>query len=75
MLTLQATHTPAPVLPPANDGNFAKPRSARFIRVRYKLRNGAEQSLVVMHESTSGAIVRVIDLFGEQLRTCSARAL
>lgn len=76
MLTLQTTATQAPLLPPANDGNFANPaKVTRFINVRYRLQNGAEDDLVVMKQSTSDAIVHVLDLFGDQVRKVSARPL
>ncbi|MGC4075448.1 MAG: hypothetical protein QM702_00120 [Rubrivivax sp.] len=44
----------------------------RIVLVRYSLRNGATGALHILAESTCSAIVTVVDLFGEALRTCSA---
>jgi hypothetical protein len=41
--------------------------------LRYTLRNGTRGVLTMLCDSSTGAIVQAIDLFGDQLRACSAR--
>lgn len=41
--------------------------------LRYTLRNGTRGVLTMLSDSSASAIVQAMDLFGEQLRTCSAR--
>ena len=40
---------------------------------RYTLRNGTAGVLTLIAASSCAAILIAIDLFGEQLRTCSSR--
>ena len=40
---------------------------------RYTLRNGVQGVLTLIAGSSCAAILIAIDIFGEQLRTCSAR--
>jgi len=48
------------------------PIARRFL-ARYTLRNGASGTLDVIASHSCDAIVIALDLFGEALRTCSAR--
>lgn len=41
--------------------------------LRYTLRNGTAGVLTMLCDSSSGAIVAALDLFGDQLRRISAR--
>ena len=75
MLTFQPTSVPAPILKPANDGIFASRAKPRFISVKYTLQNGVESKLLLMNRSTSDAIIHVLDLFGEHIKSCSAKVL
>ncbi len=45
----------------------------RAVTVRYTLRNGHRGSLLCVAASTADAILQVLQIFGAQLRTCSAR--
>lgn len=45
----------------------------KTFRTNYGLRNGARGVLLVIATSSCAAIVTAISLFGERLRTCSAR--
>lgn len=58
---------------------MARPSTApaqplRLITVRYTLRNGARGTLPCLAQRTADAICMAIDTYGQQLRTCSARA-
>lgn len=44
------------------------------VLVRYVLRNGTRGAVHVLATSTTAALVQCIDLFGEAVRFCSARA-
>ena len=59
---------------PANEPRYdAKPK--RIWSVWYVLRNGARGDLHVPSESSTGAIVTTMDIFGMQLCTCGAKEL
>jgi hypothetical protein len=45
----------------------------RCYLVTYRLRNGARNTLHLIARSSCDAVITVMDLFGEQLRVCSAR--
>lgn len=45
----------------------------RAITLHYTLRNGHRGTVLCVARSTAGAIVQALEIFGEQLRTCSAR--
>lgn len=45
----------------------------RLYLARYTLRNGTRGVLHVIADSSAGAIVTALDVFGWQMRTCSAR--
>lgn len=59
---------------PANEPTF-QAKAKKVFAVRYLLRNGVRGSLEVPSESSTGAIVVTMDIFGAQLRTCGAKAL
>jgi hypothetical protein len=46
---------------------------ARHIRVKYTLCNGSRGTLDVIAASTCDGIDIALELFGDRLRTCSAR--
>lgn len=50
------------------------PAVMRAITLRYTLRNGHRGTLLCVACSTVGAVLQAIDVFGDQLRTCSASA-
>ena len=45
----------------------------RAITLTYTLRNGHRGVLLCVASNAAGAVVLALDLFGQQLRTCSAR--
>lgn len=48
------------------------PRPPRLILLRYTLRNGAHGTLHWVAPSTGEALVALLDLFGSDVRSCSA---
>lgn len=50
------------------------PAVMRAITLRYTLRNGHCGTLLCVASSTVGAVLQAIDVFGDQLRSCSASA-
>lgn len=69
-----AQSAPAPALPAANSESFIIGR-AHLFEVSYALRNGARGTMNIISRSRAGAIGRVANTYGEQLRAASARVL
>lgn len=47
----------------------------RMIELRYTLRGGSRGRLMCMSRSTTDAVVIALELWGDALRTCSARCV
>lgn len=50
-----------------------QPTRRRAFTLAYRLRNGTAGTLTTLADCSCSAITQAIDLFGEQLRSCSAR--
>ena len=72
MHAIASTPPPCPALPAANEADFVR-RPARLYNVFYRLKNDAEGTVPMISRSRTGATLRVMEIFGEQLRACSAR--
>ena len=45
----------------------------KLFHARYTLRNGSRGVLHLLVDSSCSAVIRAIDIFGDQLRVCSVR--
>ena len=58
----------------ANEGQFAL-KPARLIEVSYRLKNGTKGSVPMISRTRGGAMERVMAMFEDQIRMCSARVM
>lgn len=72
MHAIVSTPLPYPVLPAANEADYVR-KPARLYNVFYRLKNDAEGTVPMISRSQTGATLRVIEMFGEQIRVCSAK--
>jgi hypothetical protein len=74
MHTLTPQTAPTDLGRAANESSFVR-RPAHLFEVRYQFRNGHKSEVSMISTTRTGAILRVIEMFGEQLRICDAKVL